>query len=59
MKNSFAKELLRYLDQGVTLQYQRKEIPPQKECPVYYKRTHGTRSVDQPLFNDGLGQLRI
>lgn len=64
MKDSFAKELLRYLDQGVTLQYQRNEatsntVAIQKECPVYYKRTHGTRSVDQPLFIDGLGQLRI
>jgi len=64
MSVSFTKELHRYLDMGMTLQYQRNEatsntIAVQKECPVYYKRTHGTRSVDQPLFNDGLGQLRI
>jgi len=64
MSVSFGKELRRYLDMGMTLQYQRNEatsntIAVQKECPVYYKRTHGTRSVDQPLFIDGLGQLRI
>lgn len=62
---SFASELLWYLSKGMTLQHQRLEYitnaikHTQRETPVYFKRTHGTRSVDQPLFNDGLGQLRV
>lgn len=64
MKDSFAEELKRYLDRGVTLQYQRCEGTLKnkgllKEHPVYYKRTHGVRSVDQPLFNDGISHLAI
>ena len=37
---TFGQELMRYLRRGLHLQYQEAGI----ETPVYYKRTHGSRT---------------